>query len=223
MNETVAHTGDGTMPSVGTRLRAAREASGKSLADVAALTRVPVRLLSALERDAVEELPAGPYATGFTKAFAQAVGLNPDEIVAQARVLQQERVPRTSYPLDPYEPADDSRVPPRSVALIAGVIFLALLSGYFVLRDYAMAPASPTAGVGATAPTATAATGATSSSAPGGVSVAVPVAVPVTAPPTVTLPVDARVIVKAYQRALFSLDDANGRSVFDLTLDGPLC
>jgi cytoskeleton protein RodZ len=210
MDDGTAHDRDEGPRSVGQRLRAAREASGKSLADIAAQTRVPVRLLDAIERDAVEELPAGPYATGFTRSFALAVGLSPDEMVTATRVLQQERVVRPSAMMDPYEPADDSRVPPARLAVIALFIFLALLAAYLVFRNFATSPATPTAAVSAPpAATAVAAIDAAAQTAPA-----------TSATPAVALPADARLIIKAYENVWFSLEDERGRSQFDLTLDG---
>jgi cytoskeleton protein RodZ len=199
-----------TPQTVGQRLRAARELKGKTLADIASQTRVPVRLLDALERDAVDELPVGPYATGFTRSFAQAVGLRPEDLLDQTRALQQERNYGSSAAIDPYEPADDSRVPPRSLAIIAGVIFLALLGGYFVLRNYTTAP-TVAAPAGPAAPAADPAT-------PVATPAAVPTAQPAVAP--VALAADARMIVKAYENVWFSLEDERGRSQFDLTLEG---
>jgi cytoskeleton protein RodZ len=75
--------------SVGARLRSAREAHGLSLDDIAARTRVPTRHLKAIEEDAFDQLPAAPYSVGFAKAFADAVGLNREEIGREFRAEKE--------------------------------------------------------------------------------------------------------------------------------------
>ena len=65
------------------RLRLAREASGLDLPFLEECTRVRQHLLSSLETGRFDELPAGLYARSVVRAYAQAVGLNPDEILAE--------------------------------------------------------------------------------------------------------------------------------------------
>ena len=84
-DETVVGGGE----SVGARLRSAREAHGLSLDDIANRTRVPTRHLKAIEEDAFDQLPAAPYSVGFAKAFADAVGLNREEIGREFRAEKE--------------------------------------------------------------------------------------------------------------------------------------
>jgi transcriptional regulator with XRE-family HTH domain len=84
-DETVVGGGE----SVGARLRRAREAHGLSLDDIGARTRVPTRHLKAIEEDAFDQLPAAPYSVGFAKAFADAVGLNREEIGREFRAEKE--------------------------------------------------------------------------------------------------------------------------------------
>jgi cytoskeletal protein RodZ len=84
-DETVVGGGE----SVGARLRRAREAHGLSLDEICARTRVPTRHLKAIEEDAFDQLPAAPYSVGFAKAFADAVGLNRDEIGREFRAEKE--------------------------------------------------------------------------------------------------------------------------------------
>src|SRR5262245_19283590 len=105
---------------VGIRLKAAREAQGLSLDDVAAKTRVPSRHLIHMEKGEWDELPAPTYSVGFARAYASAVGLNPAEIGAdlRAQLRGQPSMATPSY----YEATDPARVPPRWLAVIAVVI-----------------------------------------------------------------------------------------------------
>jgi cytoskeleton protein RodZ len=192
---------------IGERLRAAREAQGKSIGDIATAIKVPARLLDAIERGAVDELPVGPYAIGFTRNYAQAVGIDPVVAVAEMRAIAAERTTGTVSALSQYEPADASRVPSRALAFTAAGIAGLLVIGYLVWRFVTLSPdvAEP---VTTTAP-------ATEIAAAG--EPAPPTALP--AASTVTIPADAPVLISASETVWFSLEDANGRGQFDLTLN----
>jgi transcriptional regulator with XRE-family HTH domain len=60
-------------------LRAAREARGLSLSEIAASTRISPTILQRLERGDFDGVPAGLYVRSYLKAYAAAVGLDPDE------------------------------------------------------------------------------------------------------------------------------------------------
>ena len=188
---------------VGTRLKAAREAAGKSLADISAATRVPSRLLDALERNAVDELPRGPYAIGFARTYARAVGLSESEVADDVRALQQHSSAGVVAAMDAYEPADSSRVPPSTLAWIAGGIAVLLLAGYLVWRSMLMSP-------DLAAGDAAAAIETTASEQPASAPAAQPSATPFA---------DTDVVkIVASGPVWFSLENAEGRSQFDLTL-----
>jgi cytoskeletal protein RodZ len=125
---------------VGDRLRTAREAKGMSLDDVAATTRVPTRHLQHIENGDWDALPAVTYSVGFARSYAKAVGLDGREIGNELRTLLGAPQSAASAP---YEPADPARVPPRSLALIAAVIALVLVAGYFLWRGNAVADSDP--------------------------------------------------------------------------------
>lgn len=65
----------------GRRLRQAREAAGMDQNDVAAELRLGVDTIDALERDAVERLPAPIFVRGYLRNYAALVGLPPEELV----------------------------------------------------------------------------------------------------------------------------------------------
>lgn len=142
--------------SIGRRLKDAREAKGSSLDEIATQTRIPIRHLEHIEQGNWEALPATTYSVGFARAYANAVGLNGNEIGAELR--QQLGATRASYdaPAALYEPADPARVPPRSLAIVALLIGVALVAGYLIWRNMSVgadietdvpvaeAPATPT-------------------------------------------------------------------------------
>jgi len=72
---------------LGSGLRKARELSGRSLAELAADTRVHERYLRALEEDNVSALPSRVFAIGYVRAYAGALGL--DEQLAVERYKRE--------------------------------------------------------------------------------------------------------------------------------------
>ncbi len=143
---------------IGAALGAARVARGLELVDIARDTRVPLRHLAAIEADAHDSLPALPYAIGFVKAFARAVGV--DAEMAGAR-FRAETNKSAHVPVAPaMAPMDERRLPPRglvtaSIAALLAVIALVVAwsTGAFdAPLPPAAAPAAPPAAVVATAP-----------------------------------------------------------------------
>jgi cytoskeleton protein RodZ len=113
---------------VGERLRAAREAQGVDLAEVASRTRIPQRHLEAIEQSNFSSLPSITYAMGFAKSYARAVGA--DE-VALARDLRAEigERPERPTPTPAYQLDDPTRVPPRGLAWAGAILALLVLIG----------------------------------------------------------------------------------------------
>lgn len=100
--------------SVGALLAETRGAAGRDLAEVARETRVPLRHLMAIEADDHQALPALPYALGFAKSYARALGLDPEAVAAQFRA---ETSLTPHVPVAPAAaPMDESRLPSRSLA-----------------------------------------------------------------------------------------------------------
>lgn len=107
-------------------LRTAREAQGLTLADIGARTRIPLRHLEAIEASDYQSLPAPTYATGFARAYARVVGI--DEVaIAQNVRAEVQRVGRAKPEYQPYEIADQTRVPSRGVAVVGLGVALAIL------------------------------------------------------------------------------------------------
>ena len=124
------------VPTVGERLRAAREEKGLSLEDIAAQTRIPRRHLESLETGEWDKLPAPTYSTGFAKSYASAVGLDRTEIGEQLRAEmggQRAAVATTEI----FEPADPARTMPKWLVLgaIVAVIAIVLLMSYLNERS----------------------------------------------------------------------------------------
>ncbi len=69
--------------SFGARLRVRREGQGIALCTIADELKIKLSLLEAVERDDVSHWPSGIYRRAFIRAYAQAIGLNPDVIVRE--------------------------------------------------------------------------------------------------------------------------------------------
>ena len=111
---------------VGERLRAAREAQGLSLADVAARTRVTQRYLEAIETDRLDLLPSPAYASGFARAYARAVDLDQAAIGGDVRAaLARGAMPARQHQFE--EIADPARAPSRTTVIVAAGLALAVL------------------------------------------------------------------------------------------------
>lgn len=111
---------------VGERLRAAREAKGLSLAEVAARTRVPLRHLEAIEASNFAGLPSSTYAVGFVRGYARAVDADEVKLAHDARI-EVANTTRAAPAYQPYEVADPKRVPSRSVVIVATGLAIAVL------------------------------------------------------------------------------------------------
>lgn len=70
---------------VGSRLRAARERRGLSVADVAHTTKISIAALKAIERNDFGRLPGGVFRRAYVRSFAAEVGLDGDELVRDYR------------------------------------------------------------------------------------------------------------------------------------------
>jgi|GEM_PF-198004 len=113
-------------------LKRAREAKKMTLAEVAEETRVAQRQLEAIEESDFGVLPGTPYAVGFARAYARAVGA--DEVAVANSVRHELNTLGAGDRYQAFEPADPTHIPPRSLAWIAAVIGLLLAIGYGVWR-----------------------------------------------------------------------------------------
>jgi cytoskeleton protein RodZ len=96
---------------IGQALRALREAQGLSLQQIAEATCIRRAYLQALEDMNIDQLPSRPFAIGYVRAFANALGVsaeaavarfkddvpNPDEALKAPVGVHKERDPRLSW------------------------------------------------------------------------------------------------------------------------------
>ena len=125
------------VPSVGERLRAAREEKGLSLEDIASQTRIPRRHLEAIEAADWDRLPAPTYTIGFARSYASSVGLDRAEIADQLRAEMGGSRPVSSTTPEVFEPADPARTMPKTLVFgaIAAVLVIILVMTWLNKRS----------------------------------------------------------------------------------------
>ena len=83
--------------SFGARLRRQREEQNIALVTIAAQTKIKASLLESLERDDVSRWPSGIFRRAYVRAYAHAIGLNPDDVLREFL----EKYPDPSDDVDP--------------------------------------------------------------------------------------------------------------------------
>ena len=134
-----AQTGHGSVGGrVGERLRSAREAMGLDLKQLSQSTKVTSRHLQAIEDGDYGKLPGRPYAIGFSKSYAQAVGLNGAEIADAVRAeLRAGEVEAPARVIHQYDIGDPVKTPSSRVTWLAVLAAIAVvLVGFVAWRSY---------------------------------------------------------------------------------------
>ena len=68
-----------TAEDFGLALKTTREAAGRTLREVADVTKLGVRTLEALEKNQIDRLPPGIFRRAVVRSYAKEVGLDPEE------------------------------------------------------------------------------------------------------------------------------------------------
>jgi cytoskeleton protein RodZ len=110
-------------PSLGHHLRATREHKGLSLVQVAEATRVRRVYLEAIEADDLGPLPSRPFAVGYVRAYAKALGLDGDAAVARFKAENPEEQQALRAPVGVSREVDSRR---RVIYAGAAVLVVAL-------------------------------------------------------------------------------------------------
>jgi cytoskeleton protein RodZ len=122
------------MTNFGASFKKARESRGISLDRIAQDTRISTRFLSAIENEEFHLLPGGIFNRGFVRAFAESVGLDPDQTVAEYDRLVSVREPSEVITSAAAPPAP-TRAERHLYPIIAGILAIAIAIFYIVTRD----------------------------------------------------------------------------------------
>lgn len=126
--------------SLGQKLRAAREARGLSISDVAEQTRIAPLYIESIERDDYKPLPGGIFNKGFVRSFARCVGFDEQEALADYKKIEAQFRPEGEELLRKYTPEvlTDDRAAQSSLPtiLFAGLIIALFSGGILLLVNY---------------------------------------------------------------------------------------
>jgi len=110
---------------LGVYLRSRREARGVSVEAMARATRIPPRILEAVEQDRLRELPAPVFVRGFIRAYLRQLGDSPREALALYDAWVAAHIPQAPPPPPRF------RLHPPLVA--AALLLLGLAAGLYLL------------------------------------------------------------------------------------------
>ena len=91
-------------PTLGAYLRAERERRELALKSISESTKVSLPLLEGLESDDISRWPGGIFRRAFVRSYAEAVGLDPDDVYRRFERLHGPAYPATT-PLEATQPA----------------------------------------------------------------------------------------------------------------------
>lgn len=109
------------MESLGRYLKVQRKLRDISLDEVSRASRVAPTWLEMLEGDAFDKLPGDIFTKGYLRLYAEAIGLDPDDVVLRYELQSKTAEEAALLPI-PFWRRKDVR---RSVVLILGM-------GYFI-------------------------------------------------------------------------------------------
>lgn len=123
---------------VGPQLKAARQAMGFDLQKLSQQTKVTARHLEAIENGQFSALPGKPYAIGFSKAYARAVGLDETEIAEAVRAeLRAAEPAQPVRVIHQYEIGEAVKTPSSRLTWVAAAIAIGVLAaGSFAWRSF---------------------------------------------------------------------------------------
>jgi transcriptional regulator with XRE-family HTH domain len=107
--------------SFGARLRSQREKKGVSLADISRHTKIKASLLEALERDDLTYWPRGLFGRAYIRAYAQAIGLDPEPWIPEFLELHPDP-PDEFWKPDSAEPLGISSASRSAVGAMPGLL-----------------------------------------------------------------------------------------------------
>lgn len=129
--------------SIGADLRAAREARGESMADVAHQLRLRESYVEAIETGNFDALPGVTYAIGFLRSYARYLRLDADDLIQRFKDEVSDIPPPADLAF--LEPVSESRVPRGGLVALAVLLAVAAYGGWYYLstRDMTVADLVP--------------------------------------------------------------------------------
>ena len=114
---------------VGADLKAARERLGWTLPAMAGHLRIRLPFLQAIEDGQIDLLPGNAYAIGFLRTYAQALGLDQDEVARRFRAEAAEANRKTE--LNFPAPVPERGVPAGAIVLVGVLVAIGAYVGWY--------------------------------------------------------------------------------------------
>lgn len=128
----------------GQKLRLRREEQKLTIEQVAAETRIPIRHLQSIENGDFSSLPSRAYAIGFSRTYANAVGLDAETVISEVRAELALSQGEPGEYHSSFEPGDPAKVPSKGLVWFAAIAALLLLAGIIsVYGNYFAAGTGP--------------------------------------------------------------------------------
>ncbi len=124
---------------VGAALRAARESLGLAEDDIAQFTRVRSAYITAIEAFDFDALPARPFVVGYVRAYAIALGLEPEAVVARFHA----EAPKVDCKLRPPGGVSHDAFASIRRLLVVGAVVVAAVIVWNVARRAELRAAEP--------------------------------------------------------------------------------
>jgi len=127
--------------SVGLELQAHRTRKGHELEMAARVLRINIKHLKAIEDDHFEILPGKTYAVGFVRAYAEYLGLDPEDCVRRFKLEymaatepEAEEGTKKSKKMGMAFPdlQEDTRLPTGSIIVVTGLLILGVWGGWYL-------------------------------------------------------------------------------------------
>jgi len=128
---------------VGETLRKRRLERGLRLRDIADHIRIRANHLEAIESGRFKDLPGRTYAIGFVRSYADALGLDGEEMVRRFRDEAAGLTDATALVFP--SPAPEGRVPGRSMLVVGCILAAVVYGAWYVVsaRDFAVVDLVP--------------------------------------------------------------------------------
>lgn len=120
------------MNAIGEMLRRERLKSGLDLDWISRETKIPARLLQAIEQEEFDKLPGRVFAISFVRQYAQTLGLDEEQVIAEFRE-QQEPPPPPAITIP--EPPKRKSMQPVALGIAAAVMVVLFVHAWLQNHD----------------------------------------------------------------------------------------
>ncbi len=128
------------MDSIGRYLRHARESRAMSVEEVSRATRIPVSAIERIEADHFDDLPGEVFVRGFLRAYARAVSIPVEEVLARYTASRRVAVVTTLPVTSPMRGTQTRRFGVAFAFVLLLILFTLALSIVMRPRGHDMPP-----------------------------------------------------------------------------------